>query len=70
MSNSTSVLRLPQVKAKTGLGKSQIYAEIKRQEFPAPIKLGLRASGWLEHEIDDWIERRVRLRELEIRAFS
>jgi prophage regulatory protein len=28
--------------------------------FPKPISLGSRAVGWLEHEIDDWLDRRIR----------
>lgn len=64
------VLRLPEVRMKTGLGKSQIYAEVKRNSFPPPIKIGLRASGWLEEEIEEWIQERTRLRDLENRVYS
>jgi prophage regulatory protein len=54
-----SVLRLPAVKARVGLGKSSIYAGIKKGTFPAPIKLSERASGWLEHSIDAFLAERI-----------
>jgi prophage regulatory protein len=53
------VLRLPSVKARTGLSRSSIYLGIARNEFPRPISLGARAVGWLEHEIEDWLASKV-----------
>lgn len=35
-----SLLRLPAVKARTGLSRSSIYVKIARGTFPAPIQLG------------------------------
>jgi Predicted transcriptional regulator len=56
---STSILRLPQVKARVGLSRSTIYARIKEGSFPPPIKLGPRASGWLESQVDGWLRARI-----------
>lgn len=53
------ILRLPGVKSRTGLSRSSIYLRIANGEFPAPISLGGRAVGWLEHEIDDWLAEKV-----------
>lgn len=52
-------LRLPEVIAKVGLSKSTIYAMIKAGTFPKQRKLGTRASGWIEEEVDAWIASRV-----------
>ena len=49
---STNVLRLPQVKAKTGLGRSTIYAQEEAGVFPPSFCLGPRAVGWIESEVD------------------
>lgn len=54
-----NILRLPTVKARTGLSRSSIYQGIADGTFPRPIKLGLRSVGWLEDEIDEWIRQRV-----------
>jgi prophage regulatory protein len=58
-SNSISFLRLPQVKARTGLSRSSIYAMISRGDFPGPVSLGQRAVAWIDFEVDDWISDRV-----------
>ena len=57
----TKILKLPEVIKRTGLSKSTIYAEIGKGIFPKQIKLSERSSGWLESEIDDWIQQRVEL---------
>ena len=65
--NNTSVirhktfLRLSQVKGRVGLSKSSIYARIPQGTFPKQVKLGFgaKASGWIETEIDDWIEQQI-----------
>ena len=50
------ILRLSAVKAKTGQATSTIYAAMASGTFPKPIPLGERAVGWLDSEIDEWIE--------------
>lgn len=40
-------LRLPDVKALTGLSKTSLYSLIREQDFPAPIRLGPRAVAWV-----------------------
>ena len=54
------VMRLDEVVARVGLSKSTVWRYIDEGDFPPPIKLGPRASGWIEHEIDDWIASRPR----------
>jgi prophage regulatory protein len=54
-----TLLRLPRVKARAGLSRSEIYRRIASGKFPAPVKLGKRASAWQSHEIDKWIADRV-----------
>ena len=57
--NAATLLRLRQVKARTGLSRSTIYLKIKTGEFPAQVSLGPRAVGWLEAEVDRWIASRI-----------
>lgn len=59
---SEHILKLPAVKDRVGLSRSTIYDMIARHEFPAPIKLGARAVGWIESEIEQWLEQRIHLR--------
>jgi prophage regulatory protein len=53
------ILRLPQVKKRTGLSRSSIYLRMANGDFPASISLGGRAIGWLEEEVNDWLENKV-----------
>jgi prophage regulatory protein len=53
------ILRLSSIKAITGLSRSSIYLRIAEKRFPKPINLGGRAVGWLEYEIDAWIEKQI-----------
>jgi prophage regulatory protein len=54
-----SILRLPDVKRNTGLSRSTIYLRISQGTFPKPVSLGGRAVGWLEAEIQEWLQRRI-----------
>jgi prophage regulatory protein len=56
---SHTILRLPQIKKRTGLSRSSIYLRMANDEFPASISLGGRAVGWLEQDIDEWIIERI-----------
>ena len=47
------------MEAKTGLSRSTIYEKIKDGTFPKPVKLGPRAGGWFDSEIDAWLEERL-----------
>lgn len=49
-------LRLEQVKEIVGLGRTMIYALIKQDAFPGPIKLGVNASRWSEQAVYLWLE--------------
>jgi len=53
------MLRLPAVLARTGLSRSTIYLRISEGRFPKPISLGGRAVGWVEAEINAWLNRQI-----------
>lgn len=59
---ATAILRLPQVTARVGLSRSAIYLAVSRNEFPAPVPLGSRAVGWVEKEIEAWLQNRIERR--------
>jgi prophage regulatory protein len=54
-----TILRLPEVKRSTGLSRSTIYLRVAEGTFPRPVSLGGRAVGWLEAEVQDWLQRRI-----------
>lgn len=57
--DDVSFLRLPEVKAITGLSKTSIYELIREKNFPPPICLGPRAVAWVRSEIRQWAVERV-----------
>ena len=56
---ATSILRLPAVKSRTGLSRSTIYLRMTSGTFPQSIRLGARAIGWVESDIEAWLERQI-----------
>ena len=57
-----TILRLPAVKTSTGLSRSTIYLRVSQGTFPKPVSLGGRAVGWLETEIQEWLQRQIEAR--------
>ena len=55
-----TILRRKQVEVRTGLSRSTIYLRVSKGTFPKPVHLGARAVGWLESEIDDWLDQRIK----------
>lgn len=56
-------IRLNEVKALTGLGRSTIYKYINLGTFPNSVKLGARSVAWIEAEVMAWIAERIRERD-------
>ena len=56
---ATTFLRLPAVKARTGLSRSSIYLRISDGTFPHPVSLGPRAVAWVESEIEEWLQQQI-----------
>jgi len=54
-SQPLKILRLPDLCDKVGLKSSAIYEMVKAGEFPAPVKLTKRSSGWIESEANEWL---------------
>jgi prophage regulatory protein len=55
------IIRWPKVHDKVDLCRSHVHQLVSKGEFPAPIKLtpNGRASGWVESEVDTWVEQRI-----------
>ncbi len=54
----TRIIRLPEVKSRTGYRKTVIYEKMKNNTFPKQVSLG-RAVGWIEAEVSAWIQERI-----------
>lgn len=55
---SDRILRLPELCKKTGRAPSTTWKDVHERTFPPPVRLGPRAVGWRESEVDAWLEAR------------
>ena len=53
------ILREPKVVERTGLSRSTILRREKEGDFPKRRRISVGVVGWLETEIDAWIESRA-----------
>lgn len=63
-SRAGNILRLPQVRLRTGLSKSTIYELEAKGAFPHRIRLTERAVGWNEADIQEWSATRPKIAHL------
>jgi len=56
---SHRILRFPEVKKRTGLAHSTVYRLMDSGDFPKALPLTGRTVGWIESEIDEWVESRI-----------
>lgn len=68
---SIQLIRLPDLRKRLGgVGRSTIYDWLNPNsprhdpQFPVPLKLSYTggAIAWIQHEVDDWLATRVRVR--------
>jgi prophage regulatory protein len=59
-----TLLRLPDVMARTALSRSALYALMSQGTFPKPVKIGGRINAWPDAEIGEWIAARIDAREV------
>lgn len=52
------ILRMPEVRRLTGLGRSSIYEMMAVGKFPRSVPIGSRAVGWMVRDIRSWLQGR------------
>jgi prophage regulatory protein len=61
-------IRIKDVIARTGISRSYIYQLKSEAGFPQSVPLVPNGSavGWVESEIEDWIDQRIEARDQEV----
>lgn len=54
------ILRAKEVAERVSISTSQVYRLAREGKFPEPVKITENRSGWLETEVDQWIEDCIR----------
>lgn len=57
---SQSFIRLSEVQRRTGYSKAWLYRLMSQGKFPPSVKIGSRAIAFVESEVDDWINQRIK----------
>jgi prophage regulatory protein len=52
-------LRLPDVCAVTGLGKSTVWRMVKEGRFPTPHSISARVTAWKAADVKAWLESKA-----------
>ena len=53
-----AIIRMPEVKRLTGLGRTSIYQMMANGIFPRSVTLGARAVGWIVGDIRIWLQEK------------
>lgn len=51
----TRIIKLPEVLNRVASSRASWYAKVSAGKAPRPIKLGVRAVGWLESDINAYV---------------
>jgi prophage regulatory protein len=63
MTERLRILRLREVRERTGRSQSSIYSDMAAGTFPRAVPIGGHAVGWVDSEITEWIRERVAARD-------
>lgn len=56
------IISEPVVCDKTGSSRTTIWRLLRAGDFPEPVQISPNRKGWIEHEVDAWIMKRMALR--------
>jgi len=60
------ILRIKDVISMTRIARSTLYKMIAANQFPKAISLGGRSVGWIEEEIDQWLQNKIAARNMRL----
>ncbi|MBD9354831.1 helix-turn-helix transcriptional regulator [Methylomonas albis] len=56
------IIRIKAVCEKTGVSRSGLYRLVASGDFPKPISLTSYTKGWIESEVNQWLQERAKKR--------
>jgi prophage regulatory protein len=59
-------IREPEILERLPFSRPTLYRKVREGTFPAPIKLGTRASAWISTEIDAWEKKLIAERDAKV----
>lgn len=61
--SSRRLIKLPEVRRKTGHGTTKIYELEAKGDFPKRVKLTPRSVAWVEDEVDEYVASLIAARD-------
>ncbi|EHO2015382.1 AlpA family transcriptional regulator [Escherichia coli] len=58
--NKNRFIKIESVLERCAISRATLYRLIKQGDFPRQVHLSQRAVGWLESDVDEWIDSRRR----------
>jgi prophage regulatory protein len=62
------LLRFKEVRERVGLSRTSIWRLERKGQFPVRRQLSVKAVGWLEDEVEQWVKARDSVTSLRGRA--
>jgi len=59
----TRLLRKPEVLHVTGIGHTTLHKLIREGSFPKPVPITGKAVGWVDSEVQKWVDARIQSRD-------
>lgn len=63
MSNDIRLITMDEVLDRVCMSKSQLYRMINAGEFPKSVPVGEHRIGFVDAEVNTWIEQRIKMRD-------
>ena len=63
MTNDRQMIKIGDVIKKTMLSRATIYRLVNSGKFPKQVNMSDRSATWLEVEVDEFIEEKIRSRD-------
>ena len=56
------IIKVPEVLERCALSRATLYRLLERGEFPVQVRLSTRSVGFYEHEVNQWLAERIRVK--------
>lgn len=56
------IIKVPEVLERCAMSKASLYRMLQRNEFPRQVRISIRSIGFYEHEVNEWLAERIRVK--------
>lgn len=56
------IIKVPEVLERCAMSRASLYRMLQRNEFPRQVRIGIRSVGFYEHEVNQWLAERIRVK--------